>query len=959
MENSKFETLNLPPYRRRPLRSQTFRSLLRILSIFDEDPQHSQPPVTQASNSDSDGTESGAASKSGECLAHANMVYDELLLHKDSLVDGNRGVSGMEEGDLDNTPLEIVGSDHSLREGIKELAHKDNANLMNSLGNPNRDSSLLTCNLEDQSSVPRHHIKEFTEQIEVDKLPTHINPSLGADKIVTLNPSMNNDEKNLPIGMKALEEVKDDRHINTWVTSENPIVTSGAMRSFLNLTADEEVEDGEISGEFIGFSLEDNMLSKENKVDEEHFPEEVSGKEQIVLDKPVISNMDITSNVGQGMEAEIKAPRRNLVEYNSEIFIRGTAVKSANLNGHRCKAKIGETKKQESGVTKSNSAAVCLRNLVQVGGVSRENRTKNQDIASTKKDAEVRSEKKRQAPPAKEKRANKKICSLQDISEFVVPGKPIEPLKAEGYDCRLESVRNKKQGSGVKNFADPVVCPENLSSLEEPSAENLSQNKENASTEKGDDVSEKKRKRVPTKERKAKKRLKAKMKLAEKEGKPVVKRPQLQPVLKQKPVAHCRHYLLGRCKEGALCNFSHDTTPLTKSKPCSHFARRSCMKGDQCPFDHELSKYPCNNFVTKGSCSRGVDCLFSHEMQASKGSSSSVLKATGPDLLALSLLNNSSSLKRLNVNGPSHEKVDAKSSTIAISPWRSAQQNLAVTTSKPTALAPKGAVTTPKPTAQAPKGTVRAPNHAIQAPKGMSFLSHGKVLQEAGSTLKADDGVKVGHQMTPSASVVVQNNNENIKKTPAVAPLGINFLSFGKKPLVDVSNSSLPVKRNDGIGKSPLSGSCKGEEPDSSLKKDDGVKVDNHISQSPPDDSSSKSQVGSNKDTTVKVLVQERESAHGKFQFPNAVVQSPSPFTGTPSSSQKTILPNTPMSLQNVLKSTLAFASKFESEVKTGQSIGSPAARTDSNKEAGCSSIGSTKASTILDFLYGHSSKTK
>lgn len=49
-------------------------------------------------------------------------------------------------------------------------------------------------------------------------------------------------------------------------------------------------------------------------------------------------------------------------------------------------------------------------------------------------------------------------------------------------------------------------------------------------------------------------------------------------------------------------------------QPCCHFARHSCMKGDECPFDHQLSKYPCNNYLSKGFCPRGSDCMFSHEV---------------------------------------------------------------------------------------------------------------------------------------------------------------------------------------------------------------------------------------------------------------------------------------------------------------------------------------------------------
>lgn len=72
--------------------------------------------------------------------------------------------------------------------------------------------------------------------------------------------------------------------------------------------------------------------------------------------------------------------------------------------------------------------------------------------------------------------------------------------------------------------------------------------------------------------------------------------------------------LKGPCHEGGdRCKFSHDATPETKSLPCCHFATHSCMKGDDCHYRHDLSKYPCNNFMTKGFCHRGDSCLFSQK----------------------------------------------------------------------------------------------------------------------------------------------------------------------------------------------------------------------------------------------------------------------------------------------------------------------------------------------------------
>ncbi|KAL5736501.1 hypothetical protein ACOSP7_030971 [Xanthoceras sorbifolium] len=136
-----------------------------------------------------------------------------------------------------------------------------------------------------------------------------------------------------------------------------------------------------------------------------------------------------------------------------------------------------------------------------------------------------------------------------------------------------------------------------------------------ASKEKLDSgVGNKKRRGTPSKEKKAKKKQKERQKKAEKNRQLGVKRLKLRPVVKPKAVAYCRHYLMGRCHEGDKWKYSHDTVPLTKSKPCCHFTRNSCMKGDDCPFDHQLSKYPCNNFVTNGFCNRGNNCMFSHKV---------------------------------------------------------------------------------------------------------------------------------------------------------------------------------------------------------------------------------------------------------------------------------------------------------------------------------------------------------
>ncbi|KAG0492101.1 hypothetical protein HPP92_005499 [Vanilla planifolia] len=136
---------------------------------------------------------------------------------------------------------------------------------------------------------------------------------------------------------------------------------------------------------------------------------------------------------------------------------------------------------------------------------------------------------------------------------------------------------------------------------------------------------EKRKNRTLTMERKAKKKCAKKRKRAQKNREQGVKKLKLHPVVKPKEVKYCNFYLMGRCQQGNLCKFSHDTIPMTKSMPCKHFACNSCLKGDDCPFDHELSKYPCHNYASTGYCNRGDRCKFSHKIPTTNASSPSAI----------------------------------------------------------------------------------------------------------------------------------------------------------------------------------------------------------------------------------------------------------------------------------------------------------------------------------------------
>lgn len=408
-------------------------------------------------------------------------------------------------------------------------------------------------------------------------------------------------------------------------------------------------------------------------------------------------------------------------------------------------------------------------------------------------------------------------------SKMVVDGKVEDAKMAHGYNSELESRRYRKQDIRTSdNFNRPAMSGDGLLCYDdvypavpdEISGENATENQETLSTNKKDAVVREKRKRGPlTEEKKEKKKKKKRIKRAETNKRLGVKRLKIQPILKPKTVTYCRHYLRGRCQEGEKCKFSHDTIPLTKSKPCCHFARNSCMKGDDCPYDHDLSKYPCNNFSSKGSCSRGTDCRFSHEVQPVDGSSDTIAQLkvqpvegssdTTAQVKSPPLLRSADSEKQSNTQASSNQKGDSKTvSTYKRPPIRKRTQEIV---------------------------SESVLNPAVQTPKGISKLMFG-VTNQAGSFPKADAGPKFGLPLKPNTADITQNSKESRRLTEALESKGINFLSFGKAPLHDSNSknpSSLALTKDIGVQKATFCDSIKEKQSAFSLQKNDGLKVGN------------------------------------------------------------------------------------------------------------------------------------
>lgn len=883
MEQSHLETLNhsdsllpFPPHRRRHLKSETFLTLVRILSHCHADSHtpHSHPQgppkqdsveneLGQATQGEVCGEPVGPTSMESEILSIQSGALNSTLLGSDECVNEDR--------------METDEFDHVSRVN-KELIPENGIKLVNNTldKNPSGNVVSLIDNQEGQSS-PQEICMEESGNVDKENYSCKVSEALDLSSDVDIYAESsrldeNNEQGSSFVERNVLEEVNEMQlmELEKWVSD------CGGLNSLLRVTDDEEIEEGEISGDFgvydqsMDLLLEDAVSLEKKNVDEEQNSEATINDEQLTCKKQKVANQEDT--------------------------------------------------------TKSN------KNFVET-------------IDNVGKEVEL-------------KFRESNMLEMECKSENAAFGKNGDAKLAHGFDSIIETVRNEKQTArAIEEFNHPAV-PGKIS------RENATENQSTLSTEKDAGVRKKKKRGPSTKENKAKKKQKERIKRAEKNRRLGVKRLKIQPVLKPKTVTYCRHYMKGRCQEGDKCKFSHDTIPLTKSKACCHFARHSCMKGDDCPFDHQLSKYPCNNYLSNGFCSRGPDCMFSHEMPLTEGSPSAT-NVSKPELKFSSLLKSTNSEKQLNLNNSSHQKVDSSKNT---------KQDVVETILK----------------------------RAVQTqPKGISKLMFGKSaldnpskLNQVGSSpITGVGGVKVGLPMIRGTPDMAQNSNEITKMTAAVESKGINFLSFGKAPLKDCF---IPKSNT-------FDDSNKDKQAASSPKKDVGLKIGNQTAQiardvipiwgempkrtptMPPQGinflSFGKASLDHPKDDDV-VSVQERETAP-KLQIPSSKPwkqlssslpsdqsvdqltdehgkDSPSSalkalLSNTPTAAQKAHLSNMTNSAQKALKSTLAFAAKYESRIKVDRP---PDVSANFNKESS-SSQNTSRGSTILDFLYGNGSKTK
>ncbi|KAG7021333.1 Zinc finger CCCH domain-containing protein 65 [Cucurbita argyrosperma subsp. argyrosperma] len=920
--------LMFPPHRRSHLKSDTYRTLVRILSPFcgsddvslatEFDPQqlrHAYTSHLKQSTIESSGQpvdEDFVRPEIGDsAMEKVTVVEDGMGM--DSLEDGCfhesevkmnviKDVSIVERSDNGSAERELQGASSQENHCVHEESHRDKLEAANMVeGNKvliDDNSSNKTRSL-DQTNCGNDQIspKKFTEEIvehqqvmaeqdavnRVQNLSMTIFSSEG-DNIGEASKHKDNQENILPIVDKAMYQLTETQPKES---KPEGIVCEPYLemeKSHVSSFEVMEVEDGEQCSEKVcGVDLScldkempfwANELSKNSEdwaVSMDVDTSEVGHKivsEDIQMEKCLIENEDIEEGEICGDSThEISEDPAVLDEKHSSIQANGEAKKPDSLFSDIVENATHENK-EESKQKKSNLDAC-----------------KHGSMDSVKMVTTI----------------------IEDQNDFM--------LEEAGYTVK-DSRPNRDANSFTARISNQVPRGQVPS-------ECATGRKEIASTEKETGACNKKKRGSCTEGRKERKKIQKRKKRAEKNRKLGVKRLKLLPVTVPKPVVYCRHYIKGRCHEGDKCKFSHDTTPATKSvvrywfftNPCSYFARHSCMKGDDCPFDHQLFKYPCSNFVSKGSCPRGDTCMFSHKILPQEQSNMQNLKTQSkPPVIPDSF----DSQRKSNISGGTKQKPV----TVTVPSYAGASCN------------------------RTPQGESLLKKTTGPLPTGISFLSFGKSPDHS-SQVKNDD-VERRNSLTQSGLCSVENSSEISRKIqPQRAPEGISILSFGRTSLKSNSeNLATPSSYNAATitsGNQTPSSSKTGHDPSELAKK-----------------------VQTTTSKPMNFFSPMKESMYVKPEGLSTIfsrLPGTSMTTGQYSdSSASSMNKGTPNSAQKALLSTLAFAAKYESmnKGKSSASAGSNAGNKEDRNEkiSGSLKNDQAKASKLLDFLLGVGSKS-
>ncbi|XP_028060181.1 uncharacterized protein LOC114263791 [Camellia sinensis] len=199
-----------------------------------------------------------------------------------------------------------------------------------------------------------------------------------------------NNEGSSFVERNLLEEVNEMQlmELEKWVSD------CGGLNSLLRVTDDEEIEEGEISGDFgvydqsMDLLFEDAVSLEKKNVDEEQNSEATINDEQLTCKKQKVANQEDTKsnknfvetidNVGKEVELKILSNMPE-IECKSEIAVFGKYGEAKLAHGYNSVIETVRNEQQTArAIEEFNHPAV-------PGKISRENATKNQSTLSTEK----------------------------------------------------------------------------------------------------------------------------------------------------------------------------------------------------------------------------------------------------------------------------------------------------------------------------------------------------------------------------------------------------------------------------------------------------------------------------------------------------------------------------------------------------------------------------------------------
>ncbi|GMP62838.1 hypothetical protein CsSME_00024789 [Camellia sinensis var. sinensis] len=384
-----------PPHRRRHLKSETFLTLVRILSHCHADSHtcHSHPQERPKQDD--------------YFIFPSNLMKSEIWIEKNELGQATQGevcgepvdptsmeseILSIQRGALNST---LFGSDECVNEDRMETYEFDHISRINNELVPENGIKLVNNTLDKNPSgnvvclIDNQEGQSSPQEICMEESGNLDKENYNVDVYAESSRLDENNEGSSFVERNVLKEVNEMElmELEKWVSD------CGGINSLLRVTDDEEIEEGEISGDFgvydqsMDLLLED-AVSLEKKVDEVQNSEAISNDEQFTCKKQKVANQEDTKsnknfvetidNVGKEVELKILSNMPE-IECKLEIAVFGKYGEAKLAHGYDSVIETVRNEQQTArAIEEFNHPAV-------PGKISRENATKNQSALSTEK----------------------------------------------------------------------------------------------------------------------------------------------------------------------------------------------------------------------------------------------------------------------------------------------------------------------------------------------------------------------------------------------------------------------------------------------------------------------------------------------------------------------------------------------------------------------------------------------